>query len=105
MLTEIIATFEAQSAAVAAFKSFAVACADLARKDANNAALLLGLAVMARQYVDDFEGQPMSLADVAAGRNALLREARAVKETFGASPEARLAAANNVASAYFAMHP
>lgn len=105
MLPEIIAAFESQPPAVAAFKSFAAGCADLARKDADNAALLLILALTARQYVEEYEGQPVSVHSVTEGRDALLAQARSVKDALGGNPQSRLAVANKVAAACLAAHP
>ncbi len=105
MLPEIIATFEGQPPAVAAFKSFAAACAELARKEPENAALLLLLAVCARQFVEEYEGQPVALHTVTDGRDLLLGQAREVKAAFQGDERTRLAAANRIAAACLAAHP
>ncbi len=105
MLSDIIAAFEAQPAAIAAFKAFASACADLAEKDTNNAALHLALAVVARHYVEDFDGQPVSLDEVSSGRDTILRHARAVNAALAADAETKLSTVNGIVVSHLKAHP
>ena len=105
MLSETITTFESQSTAIAAFKAFAADCIALTTSDADNAAAYLLLAFSARQTIDDYEGQPISVEDMGAAKDHVVSFARAIEGALNGSADAKLAALNSLVSAQLKNHP
>jgi hypothetical protein len=98
-LASAIAAFRARNPAPAAFEAFAQDCAALARTDPLNAGFYVLLGLLARDFTDKSEGQPLTSSAALEAKADLSAQAERVAPALSLGAEAKLALLNDLAHA------
>ncbi len=102
MLSEITREFENRKPGVASFETFAAECMGEMVNDPANASLYLMLGLTARQFYDQFAGQPLTVAVAEERKERMLALARAAEAALGEAADDKLSVLNDIALKSFA---
>lgn len=97
MLSDAINSFKARQPGVDSFNKFADDCLELIKSDPDNAIHYLLLSIVARNFVEQVEGQPLSLGDAETERQRITDYGVAVQQALDGSADGKLAVLNRIA--------
>ena len=97
MLSDITSEFESRKPGVASFETFAAECMSEMNGDPANASLYLMLGLTARQFYDQFNGQPVTVAAAEESKGRMLAVARAAEAALGEPADDKLSVLNEIA--------